>query len=134
MEQPVTFFRLKCKGKTISYTQSKSQFDLFYFMIYFYVCVEERFSTLLPDQQPSENLRRTFFYKKQSKFLFFFIFEARNVPSWRKNIRNFLNLGLEGFFLQNIRKTFFLEQYKKFFKSGFFYFLSFSWKVSQVAL
>ena len=74
MELPVTLFKLKCKGKTISYTQSKSQFDLVHFMIYLYVCVQERFSTLLSDQQPSQNLRRTFFLEKQNKFLYFFLF------------------------------------------------------------
>ena len=88
----------------------------------------------------SQNIRVPFFmkYKKnlfwksirKRTFFVFFVFGAWEVPSW--NIRSFQSLGLVSSISRNIRKAFFWENVRKFFRVD--YFLSLGWKVCQVAL
>ena len=66
---------------------------------------------------------KTFHFSKYQKSIFL-----------ENMITLFLILGLESSISQNTRKNVFFRKYKKFVKSGFFYFLSLSWKVRHVTL
>ena len=55
MKQSDTFFKTSSKNIEVSYSQWKSYFSQGYFIIYFYVCVQELFSVLVENFPRLEN-------------------------------------------------------------------------------